>query len=344
MEVREAAGGAKESGLGSLLVFKVDVVPKLTNGSLKICSLNSSFVVLLRAHPDIVKMINNAKQRQGRDEGQRKLFLEIEAVLTSKQPTNLLGVKRFLHEHHQNEESYSEGSTEGGYAVDALRHMLEDLHQECGGDGRFRHIRLATDDKGDPPKCPQCRHNVAGFSDQRPRELTFLRWTPSVEGAVNLQQLMDKYEEMKAVSEGWTDCLSCGVQVKVRAVSELTEVPDKFFVESVCGATNTLGGLDEEVSWGGQKFKPTGILHYREDQTHYYASVKEGDQWWMVDDFCGEPATWRRKYEKRRGVIETGGRGLVIHRLDEYVLLVLLERKTQQPEEGKTQVYFGKEF
>ena len=84
----------------------------------------------------------------------------------------------------------------------------------------FRHTRLATDDKGDPPKCPQCRHNVEGFSDQRPRESTFLRWTPLVDRPVNLQELMDKLEETKSVSEAWTDCLSCGEQVKVRAVSE----------------------------------------------------------------------------------------------------------------------------
>ena len=336
------SGGAKESVQGQSSAFSVDVIPKLTNGSLKICSLNSSFVVLLRAHPDIVNMINNAKQREGTDEGRRKLVLEFEALLASTQATNLLGVKRFLHERHPDEESYSEGSTKGGYAVEALCHMLEDFHQECGGDGRFRQIRLATDDKRDPPKCPQCRHNVAGFSDLRPRKLTFLRWTPSVDGPANLQRLIEKYEEMKAVSEAWASCLSCGEQVKVQAVSELTEVPGKFFLESVSGATNTLRGLENEVSWGGQVFQPTGVLHYREDQTHYYASVKQGDQWWMVDDFCGEPTTWKRKYAKRRGVLETGGRGLVIHRLDEHVLLVLLERKLQTIiEEGETQVFVG---
>ena len=160
---------------------------------------------------------------------------------------------------------------------------------------------------------------------------------------VKLQEVVDKLEETKSVSEAWTDCLSCGEQVKVRAVSELTEVPEKFFLESVNGATNTLGGSDEEVSWGGQVFEPTAVLHFEADQTHYYASVKEGDQWWRMDDFCGEPATWRRKYFKRRGVFETGGRGLVIHRLDQHVLLVLFERK-MQPEEGETQVFFGKTY
>ena len=114
----------------------------------------------MNLHPDIVNMINNAKQREGTDEGRRKLVLEFEALLASEQATNLLGVKRFLHERHPDEESYSEGSTKGGYAVEALCHMLEDFHQECGGDGRFRQIRLATDDKRNPPKCPQCRHNV----------------------------------------------------------------------------------------------------------------------------------------------------------------------------------------
>ena len=329
MKDGELSGVAKESVPGQPSAFTVGVIPKLTNGSLKICSLNSAFVVLLRAHPDIGNMISNAKQQEGTDRGQKRLVLEVEAVLASQRPTDLQGVKRCLYERHQNEESYRERSTEGGYAVEALRHMLEDLYQECGGDGRFRHIRLASDDKGDPPKCPNCKRNVAGFSDQRPRELTFLRWTPPVDGTVKLQRLVDKYEEMKAISEAWTGCLSCGEEVKVRAVSELTEVPDKFFLESVNGATNTLEGLDDEVSWGGQVFEATGILHYREDQTHYYASVKQGDQWWMVDDFCGEPATWRRSYAKRRGVLETVGQGLLVHRLDKFVLLVLFERKMQ---------------
>ena len=337
----ESLGVAKEIVTGQPSVFTVGVVPKLTNGSLKICSLNSAIVVLLRAHPDIGNIISNAKQQHGTDGEQKKLVLEIEAVLASQQPTNLLGVKKCLSERHQNEESYSEGSTEGGYAVDALRHMLEDLHQECGSDGRFRHIRLATDDKGDPPKCPICRQNVESFSHQRPRDFTFLRWTPPEDGTVKLQRLMDKHEEMKAVSEAWARCLSCVEEVKVRAASELTGVPDKFFLESSNGATNTLGGLDDEVSWGGHVFEPTAVLHFEADQAHYYASVKEGGQWWRVDDFCGEPSTWRRKYSKRRGVLETGGRGLVIHRLDKHVLLVLLERKLQS-EESVTQVCFGK--
>ena len=58
-----------------------------------------------------------------------------------------------------------------------------------------------------------------------------------------------------------------------------SEVPEKFFLESVNGATNTLGRSDEEVSWGGQVFEPTAVLHFEADETHYYASVKEGDQW-----------------------------------------------------------------
>ena len=70
--------------------FDIRAFPKLTNGGLKICSLNAGFGVLLRSFPDI---------RQNLQPG-KPLSREIELVLDAEEKTSLVGVKKALHEYY----------------------------------------------------------------------------------------------------------------------------------------------------------------------------------------------------------------------------------------------------
>ena len=158
-------------------------------------------------------------------------------------------------------------------------------------------------------------------------------------GAVTLQWLVDKYEEQKRICDVWTGCLNCGEQQKVRAVSELKVTPNKFLMESVSGATNTVTGFEEDISWGLSTFKPSGVVHQDPVEEHFYASVRDKNTWWRIDDFCGDPNLSRKQYVKRRGVLETTSG--VIQRLDRNVLFVLLEKKADaEMEESQVLIFY----
>ena len=302
--------------------FSVELVPHLRNGPLKICHINASFVLALRAYPDVRVLVSHAKEQEAA-EGVRLFVSEIETVLNSTQETDLLGLKRVLQETHPGEHAYDEG-----YAQEVLHQLLEDMIKAFTGDSRFGHMRVETEDKGNPPRCCKCSHLLASFCDNKSGKLTFLMFRPTQSGTVKLQELIDKCEEEKRNCHVWTGCLNCGEQQKVRAVSELKVPPNKFLMESITGATNTVGGFEEDISWGLSTFEVSGVLHHDPDEEHFYASVREGSAWWRIDDFCGDPNLSRKKYVKRRGVLETTSG--VIQRLDRNVLFVLLEEKAER--------------
>ena len=314
-------------------VFSVQLVPHLRNGDLKICHINASFVLALRAYPDLRTLVANAKQQETAS-GLQSLVSQIEAVMESTQETNLLGLKGVMKEMHPGEHAYDEG-----YAQEVLHQLLEDMIKAFTGDSRFRHVRVETADKGNPPRCCKCRELLAPFSESKLRNLTILRFRPTQTGTVTFQQMIDKYEKEKRNCDVWTGCLKCGEQQKARAVSELKTMPKQFLMESTNGATNRVGGFEEDASWGVSTYKVTAVLHHNPVEEHFWASVFDGHVWWRIDDSCGDPNISRKKYVKRRGVLETTGD--VIQRLDQHVLFVLFERN---PEEEAMQVFLFFKF
>ena len=315
-------GGVHEAPEARRVSFDVDKLPTLKNGHLKICHLNAPLLFLLRAYPDIMTLIG--KQRTT---GRLQPFVAlIEEVLTSRQETDLLGLKGALKERHPRERAYDEG-----WAQEVLHQLLEDLNNEFSGDARFRQVRNVTEDKGIPPKCSKCTQPLAGFCDPQPQDLSFLNFRPMGSRKVTIQRLLDKYEEMKQDCDAWTACLCCNTQEKVKAVSDLKEAPGNFILESNTGATNNIEGFEEDVSWGLLKYKPSAVLHHNDREEHFYVSVREGEVWWRLDDFCGDPSISRKKYIKRRGVLETTGG--VVQRLDHDVVFVLLEKKVEDEED-----------
>ena len=310
--------GVPEALEARMVPFDVNKLPSLKNGHLKICHLNASLLFVLRAYPDIMALIG--KQRMT---GRLQPFVsEIEAVLASEQETDLLGLKGAMKERHPGERAYDEG-----WAQEVLHQLLEAIDKGLAGDARFRQVRIVTEDKSNPPKCNKCRQPLAGFCDPQPRDLSFINFRPMGSGKVTLQRLLDKYEEMKQGCEAWTACLVCKKQEKVRAVSELKEAPDKFVLESVTGATNNIQGIEKDVSWGLLKYKPSAVFHHNNREEHFYVSVREGEVWWRLDDFCGDPSISRKKYTERRGVLETTEG--VVQRLDQDVVFVLLEKQAE---------------
>ena len=316
-------GGVQEAEARRVRVsFDVDKLPSLKNGHLKICHINAPLLFVLRAYPDIMMLIG--KQRMT---GRLQTFVAlIEEVLMSRQETDLLGLKGAMKERHPRERAYDEG-----WAQEVLHQLLEDLNNEFTGDNRFRQVRNVTEDKGIPPKCSKCRQPLAGFCDPQPQDLSFLNFRPRGPKKVTIQRLLDKYEEMKQDCEAWIACLHCKTQEKIKAVSELKEAPDNFILESSTGATNNIEGFEEDVSWGSLKYKPSAVLHHNSREEHFYVSVKQGEVWWRLDDFCGDSSISRKKYINRRGVLETTGG--VVQRLDHDVVFVLLEKKEEDGED-----------
>lgn len=304
--------------------FAIDKLPTLKNGHLKICHLNASLLFVLRAYPDIMTLIEKKRMT-----GTMQPFVTIiEEVLRSQQETDLVGLKVAMKERHPGEKAYDEG-----YAQEVLHQLLEDLNKEFTEDVRFRQVRNETEDKSNPAMCNRCRQPLPGFCDLKTRDLSFLtfRTMERESRKLTIQRMLDKYEEMKRDCEAWTACLHCNEQKKVKAVSEIQEAPDILILESTTGATNIINGFEEDVSWGLVKYKPSAVLHHNNREEHFYVSVREGEVWWRLDDFCGDPSISRKKYTKRRGVLETSGG--VVQRLDHDVVFVLLEKKAAGEED-----------
>lgn len=323
MRGEEGSDGIPEELEARRVSFAIDKLPTLKNGHLKICHLNASLLFVLRAYPDIMRLIEKKRMT-----GTMQPFVTIiEEVLRSQQETDLVGLKLAMKERHPGEKAYDEG-----YAQEVLHQLLEDLNKEFTEDVRFRQVRNVTEDKSILAMCNRCRQPLPGFCDKLPRDLSFLRIRPWTESRqVTIQQLLDKYEERKRDCEEWTACLHCNEQKKVKAVNEIQEAPDILILESTTGATNTINGFEEDVSWGLVKYKPSAVLHHNNREEHFYASVREGEVWWRLDDFCGDPSISRKKYTKRRGVLETSGG--VVQRLDHDVLFVLLEKKAEEEDD-----------
>ena len=323
MRGEEGSDGIPEELEARRVSFAIDKLPTLKNGHLKICHLNASLLFVLRAYPDIMRLIEKKRMT-----GTMQPFVTIiEEVLRSQQETDLVGLKLAMKERHPGEKAYDEG-----YAQEVLHQLLEDLNKEFTEDVRFRLVRNMTEDKSNLAMCNRCRQPLPGFCDKLPRDLSFLRIRPWTESRqVTIQQLLDKYEERKRDCEEWTACLHCNEQKKVKAVNEIQEAPDILILESTTGATNTINGFEEDVSWGLVTYKPSAVLHHNNREEHFYASVREGEVWWRLDDFCGDPSISRKKYTKRRGVLETSGG--VVQRLDHDVVFVLLEKKAAGEED-----------
>ena len=100
--------------------FDIRTFPKLTNGALKICSLNAGLGILWKFFPHIRQNLQPSKP----------LSRELGIVLNAEEQTSLVGVKKALNEYHD-EPDYEEDS-QGGIAAEAARHLIEDLGKECG--------------------------------------------------------------------------------------------------------------------------------------------------------------------------------------------------------------------
>ena len=293
------------------------------------------------------------ERRRQQDMGETPFLDELAAVLSTKTQTNLLGLRRVLRGYYPLEPAYAEECTVEGCGAEAMQRLVEVIQRECGGDRRFCHIRRVTEDKGEPPLCPTCRRPLQEFSETQERDFTCVGAThvvgaqqvdlqqlmeaTHVVGAqqVHLQQIMDDHEENERKETAYTACLSCEQQHEVEGISEVIEAPENMFVEA-SGAMVELRGIGEDISWGGQFYEATGLVHHH--QGHFYASIKGGQEWFMLEDYCDDEDLWKRKYFERGGRMETASDGTsTTHRLHEKVLLALLQRKTE-PEEEECEV------
>lgn len=319
----------RQNGAASLMDNQIHLpnlaTPRLLNGELNICALNSSFVVFLRAHPDIASLLRRERLRGIGDDS---LMYQIQEILGSRElrGTNLLGVKRYLSQHYPHAPAY-QAEERGGYALEAFQHMVCHFVQETGTHDRWRHCRIVTEDRGHPPTC--CGQ-ILHYQSTEKMDAIIITATNTEYGVTSLQSVVDRFEKKKRQKVVEATCPTCNEKQPIQAVSLPEKMPAFFTVEWSPYAT-TLTDVTLEISWGGAVFKPCGIIHHGDG--HFWASVKEPDDeqtWWMLEDFCGldAVATWRRRYgEGPRGQETSPEGGLVVHKLKEKIGLILLEKK-----------------
>ena len=274
--------------------FDIRAFPKLTNGGLKICSLNAGFGVLLRSFPDI---------RQNLQPG-KPLSREVELVLDAEEKTSLVGVKKALHEYYSEPDYWEE--SKGGIAAEVVRHLIEALGDECGQQFRFNHI--VSEELGFLSQCPVCRSNYEEVTSLDPSQ----RFT-SVQ--VNGEERKKVVLQDELSEKGWATCQKCCTK------NGVIPSPKRVLFEFLGGGALSLQGIEEDVNLGESTYQATVIVHFDPEEDHFWISVKdETGCWWRIDDFCGSEDLWRRQYLRQKDILVTGR-----HRLDANVHLLLLE-------------------
>ena len=299
------------------------MTPRLTNGELKICALNSSFLLFLKAHPSIRSVLQ--RDRQPGDED--CLSFQIQKVLCSqdKQGTNLLGVKRILNKYHPDTLAYKP-EERGGDALESFEHLVRDFIQETGCIGnQWRHIRRVTEDKDYPDTC--CGQDVK-FSGSKKSVVFMATSNNTAERVYSIQEKVDLFErqETKAGVRGAT-CLICSEKKAIQAVSIPQQMPDMFVVTFAPHAS-TVRDLTSKISWGGSIYQTIAVIHHGDN--HFWVSEMDNgheELWWRIDDYCNREDTWKRRYVDGVGGLATSpDGGLIAHKLNEKVGLILLQK------------------
>ena len=299
------------------------VTPRLVNGPLKICALNSSFLVFLRAYPGISAILRRHRLPV------ESLMHQIEKVLNSSdvKGTDLLGVKSVLFKYHPGAVAYQPGET-GGYALESFEHLVHDFLKELRGDkdkDRWRHVRAVAEEIGYPATC--CNQSMQ-YEERVNIDGVFMIQTGTAAGrACSIQSLVDGWENKKKKAVREVICPTCSEKHAIQVVSTPTHMPSLFTLQFNPHAV-TVTDVNSEISWGGATYTPIGAIHH--DDNHFYASLRDGgreEDWWRFDDFCAE-SLWRRKYvEGQTGLATLGGAGRNIHNLEQNIGLLLLEKK-----------------
>ena len=334
-----SSGGARQDGHTSTrreIASRVDPIdlltPRLTNGELKICALNSSFLVFLRVHPSIGSVLQ--RNRQSGDED--CLSFQIQKVLNSQdeQGQNLLGLKSFLNKKHPHTLAYHLGE-KGGDALESFEHLVYDFIDETGGD-QWAHYRTVTEDKDYPHIC--CGHDLT-FSGYR-KSFVFMQTANNTDGRVySIQEKVDCYERdaSKAGVKGAT-CRICSEVTAIQAVSTPQQMPELFAV-SFAPHASTVRDVNSKISWGGSTYQTIAVIHHGDD--HFWVSEMDNgheEHWWRIDDYCDREDTWRRRYLDGAGGMATRpDGGLTVHKLNEKVGLLVL-KKTDAVEANQMQV------
>ena len=304
--------------------------PRLVNGSLQICALNSSFQVFLRANPNISSVL-----RRNRLPGfEESLAYQFHKVLSSRASngTDLLGVKSVLCKYHPSMEAYQPGAT-GGCALESFEHLVRDFMQEVGGDNRWFHSRKET---GEENNLATCCGQPLQYEHKDEWPFVFMIAQNSASGRTSLQSCVNRWEAKRSKKVRTATCATCSQEHAIQAVSMPEHMPT-LFTFAFNPHSSTVSDVAEQISWGGVAYSTDGTIHHSDG--HFWASLRERqeevDCWWMVEDYCGRVDTWRRKYvEGQRGLQTTGEGGRVVYKLEEKIVLLLLRRKDVVGTEG----------
>ena len=296
--------------------------PRLTNGELKICALNSSFLMFLRAYPNIQSVLRRDRMPGYED----SLAYQIQKVLSSqdKHGTNLLGVKGVLSKFHPDTVAYQMGER-GGDVLESFPHLVGGFIQETGdGRDRWKHSRMVTEEKGFPDTC--CGQNLT-LSCTKEVNPVFIAAQNTAEGVLSVQGVIDRWERKEAQKVREATCPTCAEKKAIQAMSVPHHMP-KLFTVSFAPHACTVMDLTSQISWGGSTYRVTAIIHHGDD--HFWSSLMDNgheEHWWMLDDYCKREDTWRRRYVDSVGGLSTRpDGGLTVHKLNEKIGLLLLEK------------------
>ena len=304
-------------------IFPIDLAtPRLVNGELKICALNSSFLTFVRAVPNIQSVL----RRYGMPGQEDSLAYQIQRVLSSqdKDGTNLLGVKSVLSKFHPETVAYQLGE-QGGDALESFQHLLEGFIKETGERGDlWRHLRMVTEEKGFPDTC--CGQNLT-LSFMKENSFVFLAAQNTTEGVLSVQEVIDRWERKEVRKVREATCPTCSEKKAIQAVSLPQDMP-KLFTVSFAPHASTVRDVTSMISWGSSTYRVIAIIHHGND--HFWASLMDNghkEHWWRLDDYCKREDTWRRRYVSGAGGLSTRpDGGLTVHKLNEKIGLLLLER------------------
>ena len=277
----------------------------------------------MRANPNISSLLRRKSRIPGFEDS---LAHQIQKVLNSSelQGTNLLGVKRILSKYHPTRLAYQQEET-GGYALESMSDLVQDFAKEMGGDDRWSHHRTETEEKDHPITC--CSQ-ILQYQYTRKLDGVFMLAENTASNNCSLQDLVDRWENKQTKEVKEVTCPTCSRRHAIQVTSMPEHMPSLFTFEFNPHSA-TVRDMADKITWGGATYEPVGAIHH--DENHFWASLRDQEEeknWWRVDSFCQGVDTWKRKYVRDGRCQKTlPDGGLSVHKLEDKIVLVLLEKK-----------------
>ena len=278
---------------------QVLALPKLRNGKLKICALNTAFILFIASYPQVGYIIVNS----GKPMEETPLCqVTMDVISSMGQPTDLKSMKQVLHKKYPSESFYEESNVTMGVAAEVFQHLIEAFVSELKDDTQndFQSLTMSGEVKFTSISLSTREGDIV---------------LPNVEGAgIDIQFNLDKWQECQ------------GDQMS------MTHLPEQFMVDFV-DCKQTIARVTGDVHLATTAYKIVSVTHYNND--HYWTSIRSltdgEEEWWKIEDYAGDESVWRQQYRKVRGKrVLQDRRGRTTFSLGENVLCLIYRRRATE--------------